>query len=191
MKVIKKSFSILLAAAVLSTSTGCFGEFALVRGLYEWNDSVTSNKFVKTLLFYGLSIIPVYAVAALGDVVIFNLIEFWSGSNPISMNEGDFERETIPMDGEEYIVEATKNQFKIYQEGQDPVYLRFDISDQSWNYVDNQGNSEKLISRKINEDGDNYLVYKDESVISLDANTAYSEEMLNYLFTEKTLTASK
>lgn len=30
MKVIKKSFSILLAAAVLSTSTGCFGEFALV-----------------------------------------------------------------------------------------------------------------------------------------------------------------
>lgn len=189
MKVIRKSFSILLAAAVLSTSTGCFGEFALVWGLYEWNDSVSSNKFVKTLLFYGLSIIPVYAIAGLGDIIIFNLIEFWSGSNPIIMNEGDFERQTIPLEDEEYIVEATKNQFKIYQEGQEPVYLRFDEADRSWSYVDQHGDAEKLISLQTFENGDNYLIYKDESVVSLDANTDYSQEMLIHLFEDKSLLA--
>ncbi|MFN3875083.1 MAG: DUF3332 family protein, partial [Flavobacteriales bacterium] len=52
--------------------TGCFGEFALVRKVYNWNDSM-SNKFVKTLLFYAMNIIPVYGVAALIDFVILNL----------------------------------------------------------------------------------------------------------------------
>ena len=84
---------------------------------------------MKTLLFWGLSIIPVYAVAAFGDIVIFKLIVFWSGCNPISMSNGDFERHTIPVDGKEYIVEVKKNQFKNYQEGQVPVYLGFDESD--------------------------------------------------------------
>lgn len=191
MKTIKRSLSILLAAAVLSTSTGCFGEFALVRTIYEWNDDVADNKFLKTLLFYGLNIIPVYGIAAFADFIIFNLIEFWGGSNPISMNEGDFERQVIPFEGEEYIVEATKNQFKIYQENEEPVYLRFDESDQSWNYVDADGLTEKLISLQQTETGDNYLVYKGNTVVSLNADQDYSEEMLSYLFGDATLLARK
>lgn len=105
------------------------------------------------------------------------------------MNEGDFERQTIPLEDEEHIVEATKNQFKIYQEGQEPVYLRFDEADRSWSYVDQHGDAEKLISLQTFENGDNYLIYKDESVVSLDANTDYSQEMLIHLFEDKSLLA--
>lgn len=191
MNTIKKTLSILLASSVLSISTGCFGEFALVRKVYDWNDSVTDNKFLKSLLFYGLNIIPVYGVAAFGDFIIFNLIEFWDGSNPISMNDGDFERQTIPHEGEEFIVEATKNQFMIYQEGMEPVYLRFDETEQSWSYVDSDGNTDKLISLHASTTGNNYLIYKENTVISLNAEHDYSQEMLQHLFSDKSLLVSK
>ena len=186
MKSIKKIATLFMAAAILSTSTGCYGEFALTRNIYEWNGSATDSKFVNQLLFYGMAIIPVYAVVIFADVVIFNLIEFWGGSNPISMNEGDFEKQVIPYEGEEYIVEATKNQFKIYQEGEPATYLRFDETTNTWSMVDEEGNSQDLISLQESVDGDNYLIYKDNSIVSLDANTDYSESMLNYLFKEAT-----
>ena len=47
---------------LLISQSACFGSFNLTKTIYEWNDSVTQNKFVKTLIFYGLSIIPVYAI---------------------------------------------------------------------------------------------------------------------------------
>ena len=39
-------------------------------------------------MFWGLLIIPVYELAGLGDFVIFNLIEFWTGKNPIAQSGG-------------------------------------------------------------------------------------------------------
>lgn len=186
MKFIKKIATVFMAAAILSTTSGCYGEFALTKNIYNWNGSATGNKFVNQLIFYGLVIIPVYGVVMIADVVIFNLIEFWGGSNPISMNEGDFEKQVIPYGDDEYIVEATKNQFKIYKDGEPATYLRFDESTSTWSMVDEEGNSEDLISLQQSEDGDNYLIYKDNSIVSLDADTDYSESMLNYVFKEVT-----
>lgn len=43
------------------------------------------------IIFLVFCAIRVYSFAVFVDAVILNLIEFWTGSNPISMNEGDIE----------------------------------------------------------------------------------------------------
>lgn len=178
---IKKSVSVLLAAVVLSMTTSCYGDMALTKNVWQWNDSAVSNKFLKSLLMVGMIIIPVYGVCVFVDVVIFNLIEFWGGSNPISMNEGDFEKQVIPFEGEDYIVEATKNQFKIYQEGEEPVYLRFEEASTSWSVV-YEGNSQQLVSTSASAEDNDMKVYNGDVVTSLDMNQHYSAEMLGKLF---------
>lgn len=75
----------LLAAFVVLTAlpnTGCYGQFAATKKLHAWNGGI-SNKFLRTFAFWGLIIIPVYELVALGDGLIFNVIEFWGGKNPI------------------------------------------------------------------------------------------------------------
>ncbi len=73
----------LFAAAAALAGTGCYGKFALTRKLYDWNGSL-GNKFVNTLVMWVLMIIPVYGVVTFIDGFILNLIEFWSGSNPLA-----------------------------------------------------------------------------------------------------------
>lgn len=75
----------LTAVALLGTS-GCFGSFNLTRKLWSWNKGVSSDKFVRELVFLGLNIVPIYQVAGFIDVVIINSIEFWSGKNPVNMS---------------------------------------------------------------------------------------------------------
>lgn len=69
--------------------SGCFGNFSLTRKVYNWNKEVSENKFVRSLVMWGLFIIPVYGVSTCLDVVIFNLIETFTGKNPLAMNDGD------------------------------------------------------------------------------------------------------
>lgn len=71
---------LVVAVAVATTTAGCMGSFALTKGLYAWNDSVTGNKIINNVIFWGLAILPVYELAVFGDVVILNTIEFWTGT---------------------------------------------------------------------------------------------------------------
>lgn len=141
----KKIISLSLALTVLLSTTGCFGEFQLTRKIYQWNDGVSDSKFVKTLLMYGLTIIPVYPVAAIGDLVIINLIEFWSGSNPLAMAPGEVEEQTVTYQGETYRIQATQNQFLIEKEGARPQKLVYSEEEQSWNLI-SEGESQTLLS---------------------------------------------
>lgn len=72
------------AVAVAFVCSGCFGSFALTRKLYNWNDTVSQDKWIKELIFIVLAWAPVYGLAGLGDAVVFNSIEFWTGNNPIT-----------------------------------------------------------------------------------------------------------
>ena len=72
-----------LFSATAASTSGCYGKFAVTKKIYDWNGTI-QNKFLKTLVFWGLLIIPVYEVVMLGDGIIFNVIEFWGGNNPIS-----------------------------------------------------------------------------------------------------------
>ncbi|MFH0793059.1 MAG: DUF3332 family protein [bacterium] len=74
------AFGLLLSTAPV-LSVGCYGKFPLTKTIYHFNGSVTHNKFWQSVLFWVFLIIPVYKVAMLGDAIIFNLIEFWTGAS--------------------------------------------------------------------------------------------------------------
>lgn len=77
----KKALSL---SMLLVLAPACFGSFALERKIWAFNKGVSPNKFVQELVYLGLVIIPVYEVGGIADALIFNLIEFWSGNNPIA-----------------------------------------------------------------------------------------------------------
>lgn len=168
----------LIMCAVLSLaflSTSCLGSFSAWNGLRDWNENVADNKFVNNAIFWGLNIIPVYPLFYAGDVIIFNLVEFWSGSNPIAMNEGDIESQIIEKDGVKYEMLATKNQINIKvlsgeREGNE-LTLIYEPSDKSWNAV-KDGEKIKLSSY---EEGF-YIVYlPDGEEVRIDQNATKQE----------------
>ncbi len=85
-----RSMRAVAAATAVAFSTGCFGSFALTRKLWDFNNTASKEKGIKELLFLVFVIVPVYELAALGDALIFNTVEFWGGKNPITaMKDGD------------------------------------------------------------------------------------------------------
>ncbi len=52
--------------------------------MQDWNADATNNKFVNQGISFAFWWIPVYGLSLLGDIIIFNSIEFWTGTNPIS-----------------------------------------------------------------------------------------------------------
>tara|TARA_R110002049_G_scaffold271718_2_gene448938 strand:- start:3299 stop:3865 length:567 start_codon:yes stop_codon:yes gene_type:complete len=125
-------------AALLLTQTGCLGTFAVTKNLLEFNNSVTNDKIVNNLIFWAMNIVPVYSIAVLVDAVVLNLIEFWTGTNPIAMNEGDIQEQFITHNGVDYKVTATKNQFQfekvVGNELVDLGAVAFTSDDMVWNY---------------------------------------------------------
>ena len=113
----KKSLSVFMAACflwVVTFQTSCIGSFGLTGKVYNWNKDM--DKFVGELVFLVFIILPVYSIALFIDAVILNLIEFWSGSNPVAMQEGDIETQVVVAeDGNTYEMTATKNRFDIVQ----------------------------------------------------------------------------
>jgi len=70
-----------LAVAFGAVSTGCFGSFRLTRSLYDVNRSV-EDKYLRSVVTW-LFILP-YGFTATLDFLIFNVVEFWSGSSPVT-----------------------------------------------------------------------------------------------------------
>ena len=79
----RRLLSLAASAAVVAGASGCFGSFGAAKALWKFNDGISSNKWLKWLLFLGLLIFPVYGLFVLGDILIFNTIEFFTGSNPL------------------------------------------------------------------------------------------------------------
>jgi len=74
--------SLILAGAILLQ--GCYGSFVLTKKLYRWNGQV-GEKWAQEFVFLGMNIIPIYGLAALADAIFANLVEFWSGKNPVAL----------------------------------------------------------------------------------------------------------
>jgi hypothetical protein len=141
MKYFRKPVLLAALASLGFVATGCFGKYQLTRNFYQWHDSTFENKFVKSLLLW----IPfgiVYGFTAFADTVIFNLIEFWSGSNPLSMSEGEREVEYHTYAGQNYEVEVSRNQYKMTAlsgaQAGEVTLVKFDEATQSWVYQDAQ-----------------------------------------------------
>jgi len=103
--VFKQAVVLLLIASMALMSFGCYGSFSLTKKVYHWNGSL-GNKWVVELVFLGLNIVPVYGIAGFIDVVILNLIEFWSGKNPMDAT-------IISDDGTKVVFNAEKQQVEI------------------------------------------------------------------------------
>lgn len=181
MKIIKRSLFALAMGSIMVSQSGCFGEFALVRKVYNWNDELSDSKFVKTLVFYVLTILPVYSIAGFLDIIIFNLIEFWGGSNPLSMNEGDYEMQQLTMKGEEFKVEATKDTFTTTQltgtdKGEVRV-LRFDRCDNTWKYSD-ANVCDHAIMTFLDDRAENVRVYTENGSIDLAVSEMTDSDVL-------------
>lgn len=164
-----------LVCALLCMSflfTSCLGSFSAWNNLRDWNEDATDNKFVNNAIFWGLNIIPVYGLFYLGDVVIFNLIEFWSGDNPIGMNEGEVQKQIVEKDGVQYALTATKNQMNIKvlsgeREGNE-LTLVYEPSDKSWNAM-KDGEKIKLTSY---EDGFHIVYLPDGEEVRIHESTS-------------------
>ena len=71
----------LLALALFAS--GCYGPFNLTRRLYNWNGQTGTTKWEREFIFILLAWLPVYGLTVLGDAIVFNSMEFWTGNNPV------------------------------------------------------------------------------------------------------------
>lgn len=187
MKLIRKSAFILAMGSLIVSQSGCFGEFALVRKVYNFNQDVSSSKFVRSLLFWVMNIIPVYGVASFLDVIIFNLIEFWSGSNPLAMNEGDYEMQLVTYKGDEFKIEATKDTFTTTQlsgkKAGEVRVMKYDRCDNTWKYTDSNV-QDMAVMTFLNGDADQMRVYTDNGPVDLTTEDMANAAVLNEKFGE-------
>ncbi len=114
----KKIKNILLgsfALTLLVATSGCYGSFTVTKKLYKWNGQVSSDKWVQSILFYGLGVFQIYSFTVFIDAVVLNLVEFWTGSNPLAMSEGESDSQVVMSGNNVYSITASKNQFNITQ----------------------------------------------------------------------------
>jgi len=76
-----KAVALFLAVSLAAVSAGCYGKFQLTRNLYDVNRSV-DEPYIRSVLTWIL-VVP-YAVTGLLDFLVFNVIEFWTGQNPVA-----------------------------------------------------------------------------------------------------------
>ena len=141
----KRIISTLLVIAMgMPLLNGCIGNFVLTRKLLNFNQRL-SNKWVNEIVFLAMVIIPVYGVCILIDGIILNSIEFWTGSNPLAMNETEQEIKYYAEDGRNIKVVTTQNRYDIYD-------------------LDNETNN---VSFVFNTDNETWMLEKDGKLITI------------------------
>lgn len=155
--------SAILAATVMFSS--CIGSHALFHRVYDMNQNISGSKWLNEICYFAMWIIPVYEISLLGDVLIFNSVEFWTGNNPLAKGS----KKMKGSDGKEYVIQTQKDGYTISQ-GKNSLDLKYNGEDQSWNVVA-KGKSHKLLKMKDNGTADVYLNGKVMNV-TLDAQGA-------------------
>lgn len=147
----KKRFFRLIAVSAVSgiLLSSCIGPFALSNKLLAWNQTV-GDKFVNALIFIPL--IPVYGLTLIGDGLLFNTIEFWSGDNPIEAGVV----KKVQGDKGVYTVETLENGYKIEDEAGQVSQFIYDKESNTWSLVANEKTT-KLVT--ISDDKKSAIVY--------------------------------
>lgn len=143
----KRNSGILLFVVVMMLLSGCYGNFTLTRKVYNWNGQV-GDKFIQSAVGWGLTIIPVYSAAMFIDTVGLNVLEFWTGENPLAMNVGDIDSQIIKTDKGSYELTATQNRFDLVSlDGEavgDYLSLIYSPENEEW-AVENDGESQVAV----------------------------------------------
>lgn len=140
MKKFKVSVATLSVGVGMMLMTSCIGSFGLFNKVANWNRAATNNKWLNELIFLCLHIVPVYEVAYFVDAVLFNSIEFWTGSSPIANVDA-----VIKGEKGEYHVKSTNNGYHVDVLGSNAsVDFLFDEATKTWTMSEN-GNQTKLV----------------------------------------------
>jgi len=125
-----------------------------------------------------LNIVPVYGLFIAGDVLFFNLLEFWTGDNPIAMAEGEEDIQYAKIEGQDVKMTATKNHFTVEvlsgeNEGK-TLEMVYTPENKTWNAIGEDGELTKLASM---QDGF-YMVYTPEGkAIQMDPAASKEQNM--------------
>ena len=144
----KRIISLAAAGSLLFTASlplqGCYGGFNLTHKLYKWNGTA-GDKWINSLVFVGLSVVGIYGITLLADGVVFNTVEFWTGSNPVTMAAGQKETKIVSIGGKDFMVLATQNQLELapVDQSSKPMTMVFDPAEKSW-FVMNNGQKVKI-----------------------------------------------
>jgi len=76
--------ALIAATLSLGLASSCLGPDNAYRSIRDWNRDLSDQDWVNELVFLGLYFIPVYPIALLADIVVFNTIHYWTGDNPIN-----------------------------------------------------------------------------------------------------------
>lgn len=90
---VRRVLSVAVLVSFIGMTTACYGPFNLTRTLHKWNGQVgkageVEAKWMQELVFFPLAFLQIYTFAALGDAIVFNSIQFWTGDNPIKLTDG-------------------------------------------------------------------------------------------------------
>ncbi len=92
------------AVAVAPLLTGCYGSFPMTKTVYKLNGA-SGSRLVNTLVYWLFLYIPVYGIAFLGDTLVVNLVEFWTGADIAGSGKAEMKGE----DGTIYAFETSKD----------------------------------------------------------------------------------
>ena len=76
----KKIITGVIAATMVLSLSGCMGQMGLSQSAIGVNMKLVDNRFGRATVYLLAS--PIYAVIGAIDLVIFNSVEFWTGTNP-------------------------------------------------------------------------------------------------------------
>jgi hypothetical protein len=176
-KIIQVTAMVLVMVFLSVSSISCYGNFSLVKKLYKWNGTV-ENKFMRSAFTWVMFIIPVYGVAGFIDFFILNLIEFWSGENPVTMSAGDKEVQYVEKDGKTYQITATQNRFDIVEQGENrSISLIYQESDNAW-YVESRDGLVKVAEYTDESTETLSLIFPNQRIMTVNLKT--HPEPMNY-----------
>jgi len=126
----KRLFIALLIAATL---TGCMGQNGLTEKATKFNLSVVENRYGREGVF--ICMVPAYIICGVCDLLVFNSIEFWSGTNPLNgkMALVDTKLIEVPRDVVENMgfKEILNAQLERLNENEAKLYIAFENGDRA------------------------------------------------------------
>ena len=117
----KKLICLFLGVTLLLT--GCTGSFHLTRNVWQFHRGM-EGEWTDELVFLGCVILPVYGLASLGDAIIFNSIEFWTGENPITVKADTEKRIVKSSDKTATITHQEDGTIRVQSEDKEFVFER-------------------------------------------------------------------
>ena len=78
-RIARRAIMVVLVA-LLTVGGGCYGSFPITHLVYSINGDIDRG-LLRQVAFWVFIIIPVYEISALGDIIVMNVIEFWTGED--------------------------------------------------------------------------------------------------------------